>query len=102
VIDALTVAAAIVGWWGSACRVGQMHSSTHRPPVIWFHYACGALCLWSVAMVLLGRGGVTVLGMSASIAAYMLLTMHEWLPHPPAWALRDNLATKTDSSFQES
>jgi hypothetical protein len=48
-------------------------------------------------MVLLGRGGVTVLGMSTSIAAYMLLTMREWLPHPPAWAQRPTPCKKNQS-----
>lgn len=99
--DALTVAAAMVGWWGGACRVGQMHRSTHRSEVIWFHWTAGALCLLSVALVVLGRGGPTVLGTSISICAYMMLTMREWLPHPPEWAKRQDVVPQTDSTFQE-
>jgi uncharacterized membrane protein len=89
-IDALTVATAAFGFVAAACRVGQMHRSTHRPGVIYWHWVCGALCLCALAVVVMGRNSPTALGMSASIAAYMLLTLHEWRPTPPDWARRQN------------
>jgi uncharacterized membrane protein YphA (DoxX/SURF4 family) len=93
-IDVGVVASGLMAWWGCACRIGQMSPARHRLAARLWHWAAGALALLCVALVLVGRGDPYLgLATTATLLAYLLLTLREWADGPPAWTWRRARAT---------
>lgn len=83
-----TVLMGLVAWWGSACRVGQMHPRTHRLVVLLWHVCLGLLALACAGAAALRGSDMLPLFTAASLLAYLMATLHEWASGPPWWALR--------------
>jgi hypothetical protein len=89
-IQAATICMALMAWWPAACRIGQMHSSTHRQGAIYWHLAVACLALLAAGTAVVVRGDLTAFGLAGSLLAVMLATLHEWENGPPNWAQRQN------------
>jgi hypothetical protein len=88
-IDVGVVASGLMAWWGCACRIGQMSPARHRLAARLWHWVAGALALLCVALVLVDRGDPGLaLATTATLLAYLALTLREWSDGPPAWTRR--------------
>jgi hypothetical protein len=88
-----SMAMGLMTWWAAACRVGAMHTSTHRPAVIRWHQAVGLMGL----VVVMGAAARWVdpwlaFNCAAALLFTMLVTLREWRDGPPVWTWRPGLA----------
>ena len=85
------MAMGLMTWWAAACRVGAMHTSTHRLGVIRWHQVVGVAGLALGFMAARGPADALTVWTSAALLLPMLVTLREWQSGPPLYTVRPEL-----------